>query len=82
MTATKILVEAKVAAPIQVRRAWNRPDDIRLWNSASDDWHTTKSSVDLRVGGAFSSRIEAKDGSFDFGRSYDVSHRKIFRSTD
>jgi uncharacterized protein YndB with AHSA1/START domain len=85
MTATKIIVEAKVAAPIQeVRRARNRPDDIRLWNSASDDWHTTKSTVDLRVGGAFSSRMEAKDGSmgFDFGRSYGISHRKIFRSTD
>ncbi len=36
------------------------------WNSASDDWHTTTSSVDLRPGGAFSSRMEAKDGSFGF----------------
>ena len=36
------------------------------WNSASDDWHTTASSVDLRAGGAFSSRMESKDGSFGF----------------
>jgi uncharacterized protein YndB with AHSA1/START domain len=36
------------------------------WNAASDDWHTTESHVDLRVGGQFSSRMEAKDGSFGF----------------
>lgn len=36
------------------------------WNAASDDWHTTKSTVDLREGGQFSSRMEAKDGSFGF----------------
>src|SRR4249919_645944 len=67
MTATKITVESHVAAPIQVVwRAWNTPDDIKQWNSASDAWHTTKSSVDLRVGGAFTSRMEAKDGSFGF----------------
>jgi uncharacterized protein YndB with AHSA1/START domain len=36
------------------------------WNAASDDWHTTAATVDLRVGGAFSSRMEAKDGSFGF----------------
>jgi uncharacterized protein YndB with AHSA1/START domain len=41
-------------------------DDITQWNSASDDWHTTKAAVDLRVGGEFSSRMEAKDGSFGF----------------
>jgi len=36
------------------------------WNAASDDWHTTESHVDLRVGGQFSSRMEAKDGSYGF----------------
>jgi uncharacterized protein YndB with AHSA1/START domain len=42
------------------------------WNAASDDWHTTAASVDLRAGGAFSSRMEAKDGSqgFDFEGVY------------
>ena len=39
---------------------------IEQWNAASDDWHTTASHVDLRVGGTFSSRMEAKDGSFGF----------------
>lgn len=63
----KITVEAIVKAPVsEVWRAYTTPDDIKLWNAASDDWHTTKSTVDLRVGGAFTSRMEAKDGSFGF----------------
>ena len=63
----KITVQTTVKAPIaEVWRAYNSPDDIKQWNTASPDWHTTKSSVDLRVGGVFSSRMEAKDGSFGF----------------
>lgn len=63
----KITVETTVNAPIEeVWRAWTTPDDIKQWNAASDDWHTTAASVDLKVGGAFSSRMEAKDGSFGF----------------
>ena len=69
----KITVETTVAAPIEdVWRAWTTPEDIKQWNAASDDWHTTAATVDLRVGGAFSSRMEAKDGSmgFDFAGTY------------
>jgi uncharacterized protein YndB with AHSA1/START domain len=78
----RITVEASIAAPIgQVWRAWNSPEDIKQWNAASDDWHTTQSSVDLRAGGAFSSRMEAKDGSmgFDFAGTYTkvVEHQLI-----
>lgn len=63
----KITIEKLVKAPIEkVWRAWTTPDDIKQWNAASADWHTTKASVDLRVGGEFSSRMEAKDGSFGF----------------
>jgi uncharacterized protein YndB with AHSA1/START domain len=63
----KITVEAIVKAPLaKVWSAYTTPDDIKQWNTASDDWHTTKSTVDLRVGGAFLSRMEAKDGSFGF----------------
>lgn len=63
----KITVEKNVRAPIErVWQAYTTPADIMQWNAASDDWHTTKASVDLRVGGAFSSRMEAKDGSFGF----------------
>ena len=69
----KITVETIVDAPVEdIWRAWTTPEDIKQWNAASDDWHTTKASVDLRVGGAFSSRMEAKDGSmgFDFAGTY------------
>lgn len=63
----KITVETFVKAPIEkVWSAYTTPEDIKQWNAASDDWHTTSSSVDLRDGGAFSSRTEAKDGSFGF----------------
>jgi uncharacterized protein YndB with AHSA1/START domain len=69
----KITVETIVHAAIEdVWRAWTTPDDIKQWNTASEDWHTTRASVDLRVGGSFSSRMEAKDGSmgFDFAGTY------------
>ena len=63
----KITVETVVNAPVnRVWDAYTSPEDIVLWNTASSDWHTTKASVDLREGGAFSSRMEAKDGSFGF----------------
>jgi uncharacterized protein YndB with AHSA1/START domain len=78
----KINVQTTVAAPIeQVWRAYTTPADIKQWNAASDDWHTTAASVDLREGGAFSSRMEAKDGSmgFDFAGTYTkiVEHKRI-----
>lgn len=69
----KLSVETTVAAPIaEVWRAYTNPEDICRWNAASDDWHTTRAEVDLRTGGAFSSRMEAKDGSegFDFAGTY------------
>jgi uncharacterized protein YndB with AHSA1/START domain len=63
----KLTVETLVKAPIaQVWSAYVTPSDIKHWNTASDDWHTTHSTVDLRVGGIFTSRMEAKDGSFGF----------------
>lgn len=78
----KITVETTVAAPLaEVWRAYVTPEDIKAWNAASDDWHTTAASVDLREGGAFSSRMEAKDGSegFDFAGTYTkiVPHERI-----
>ena len=63
----KITVITTIAAPLaEVWRAYTTPDDIKAWNAASPDWHTTHAEVDLRVGGKFSSRMEAKDGSFGF----------------
>jgi uncharacterized protein YndB with AHSA1/START domain len=69
----QVTVETTVTAPIaEVWRAYTTPADIVQWNAASDDWHTTTAAVDLREGGAFSSRMEAKDGSegFDFEGTY------------
>jgi uncharacterized protein YndB with AHSA1/START domain len=69
----KITVETTVNAPVsKVWQTWNNPADIKQWNTAQDDWHTTRSSVDLREGGTFIARMEAKDGSagFDFEGIY------------
>lgn len=63
----KITVSTVVAADLRdVWHAYTSPEDIKVWNTASPDWHTTSASVDLRPGGKFSSRMEAKDGSFGF----------------
>ena len=69
----KITVET--VANTTLERAWeayNTPADIVQWNTAQDDWHTTRSTVDLREGGTFLARMEAKDGSmgFDFEGTY------------
>ena len=69
----KISVEALVKSDINaVWCAWTTPDDINQWNAASDDWHNPRSVNDLRVGGRFSYRMEARDGSmgFDFEGTY------------
>lgn len=78
----KITVETSIKAPIEkIWHAWTTPEDIKQWNAASDDWHTTAATVDLRVGGSFCSRMEAKDGSFgfDFAGTYTkiVPHQLI-----
>ena len=71
---TNITISATVNAPMEkVWKLWTTPEDIMKWNNASDDWHTPSAENDLRVGGAFKSRMEARDGSmgFDFGGIYD-----------
>ena len=78
----RITVETKVDAPVEaVWRAYTTPEAITQWNTASPDWHTTAATVDLRERGAFSSRMEAKDGSmgFDFAGTYTriVPHERI-----
>jgi uncharacterized protein YndB with AHSA1/START domain len=72
--ATKITIETTVNAPVEkVWKAWSEPQHIKNWCAASDDWHAPKAENDLRTGGTFSTRMEAKDGSFgfDFGGVYD-----------
>lgn len=63
----KITVQTVVSAPIErVWEAWTTPADIVLWNFASDDWCCPSAEIDLRVGGLWKARMEAKDGSFGF----------------
>ncbi|XXM73101.1 SRPBCC family protein [Lysinibacillus sphaericus] len=73
-TSDKITIQTTVQAPVEkVWEYWTEPNHITKWNAASDDWHTPFAENDLRIGGKFLSRMEAKDGSFgfDFGGTYD-----------
>ncbi len=72
---TIITVATTVNAPVQkVWECWTKPAHITKWNNASDDWHTPSAQNDLKAGGSFVSRMEARDGSmgFDFGGKYDA----------
>lgn len=69
-----ITVKATVNAPVEkVWDYYNSPDHVTKWNNASEDWHTPTASNNLEVGGTFSYRMEAKDGSagFDFEGTYE-----------
>jgi uncharacterized protein YndB with AHSA1/START domain len=62
-----ISVKAEISAPIEkVWKCWTAPEFIARWNHASDDWHSPHAFNDLKVGGKFNYRMEAKDGSFGF----------------
>lgn len=87
MDTTPITISADIHAPIEdVWTCWTEPTHITQWNHASDDWHSPSATNDLRVGGTFVSRMEAKDGStgFDFGGTYtDVAiHERIAYAMD
>ena len=78
----EITIETTVRAPMErVWSVWNDPRAIEQWNAPSPDWHTPRASVDLREGGKFTSRMEARDGSmgFDFEGTYTLiePHRLI-----
>lgn len=67
MSLEKIIVEAKIAADIQ--KVWDyytNPSHIINWNFADPSWHCPSASNDLKVGGKYVARMEAKDGSFGF----------------
>ncbi len=86
-TKTVITVHTTLNAPLEkVWKFWTQPEHITKWNNASDDWHTPHAENDLRTGGKFSSRMEAKDGSFgfDFSGVYDevVEHQIIAYTMD
>lgn len=82
MNTTRITVQATINA--NTKKVWDyytRPEHITKWNFASDDWQCPSATNDMRVGGKYSSRMEAKDGSwgFDFEAIYDevVAHEKF-----
>ncbi len=63
----RIIVKNTVKAPVKrVWNLWSAPEHIVKWNTPSEEWHTPHAENDLRVGGTFLSRMEAKDGSFGF----------------
>ncbi len=83
----RITVKAKVKASVnKVWDLWSDPKHIVKWNAASEEWHTPRAENDLRVGGKFLSRMEAKDGSFgfDFRGTYDevVPQKRIAYTLD
>ncbi len=80
--AVVLTVEANINAPVShVWDCWTNPAHITKWCAASDDWHAPTATNDLRAGGSFTTRMEAKDGSmgFDFGGVYDevITHQFI-----
>lgn len=73
-TPTTITIETTVNAErARVWELYTRPEHITQWNFASPEWHCPAATNDLEPGGAFSWRMEARDGSmgFDFSGSYD-----------
>jgi len=75
-----ITVETIINSDIEsVWKRWNTPEDVKNWNAASEDWHTTHAEIDLKEGGEFLSRMEAKDGStgFDFKGTYKVVNKPL-----
>lgn len=67
MAGEKITINSAVKAPVEkVWELWTQPEHIKNWNNASEDWHTPHAENDLRKGGKFLSRMEARDGSFGF----------------
>lgn len=82
-----VTVRAVIQAPVEkVWTYWTEPEHITKWNQATDDWHAPWAKNDLRPGGKFVTRMEAKDGSagFDFSGTYDVVnvHEEISYTLD
>jgi len=73
MASNPITVRTTVNAPIEkVWNAWTQPEHIKAWAFASDDWEAPIVENDIRSGGKFKTRMQAKDGNegFDFAGVY------------
>jgi uncharacterized protein YndB with AHSA1/START domain len=69
MTTKKITIQATILAnKLKVWDYYTSPEHITKWNFADPSWHCPTASNDLKVGGRYVARMEAKDGSvgFDF----------------
>ena len=76
MTSQQITVGTTIEAPIQrVWEAYTTPADITRWNFASNDWCCPSAEADLKVGGIYKARMEAKDGSFGF--DFEAVYREV-----
>lgn len=76
MTKEKITVKAVVAAGKQ--KVWDyytMPEHITQWNFADPSWHCPSASNDLKIGGRYVARMEAKDGSFGF--DFEVTYTDV-----
>lgn len=87
MTPTKIKVETTIAAGTnKVWEYYTKPEHITGWNFATEDWQCPRAENDLRPGGKYFARMEARDGSFgfDFEAVYDevVDQRKLTYTMD
>ncbi|MCU0381925.1 MAG: SRPBCC domain-containing protein [Chitinophagaceae bacterium] len=84
-SSNQITVSTTVKVPVEKAwHFWTTPEHITRWNAASPDWHTPTASLDLRAGGVFSYRMEARDGSmgFDFNGTVDeVKPHELIRNT-
>ena len=68
-----ITVQTVISAPIEtIWDTWTKPEHITKWAFAADDWIAPRAENDVRTGGKFLTRMEAKDGStgFDFTGTY------------
>jgi len=82
MSHSQIKIEATILAPLsKVWSSWTKPEHITQWNFAIPEWHCPNATNDLRVGGKYTARMEARDGSFgfDFEGIYDeiVDQKKL-----
>lgn len=79
----QITVSARIAAPKkQVWDFYTLPEHITQWNFADPSWHCPSASNDLRVGGTYVARMEARDGSFgfDFAVEYTAIEPEVYFS--
>ncbi len=63
----KISIEATINADL--KKTWNYytlPEHITKWNFADPSWHCPSASNEMKIGGKYLARMEAKDGSFGF----------------